>query len=300
MMPLRSAVGAELKHDDYPALFKSADKASNGFQQNFLRLIVLEYSLLVIAAVLAVPSISNGAWHAITAIILILAVATLLWRSAWKPEQKWYKARALAESVKTLTWRYAMAAHPFDKPTLAECRQELRENLEKLLETNPDLVSVLPSDASTIDQVTEEMDRLRGLSVNERGDFYQRERVLEQQRWYQVKAAANRQLARQWVGASVVGYVAAIAFSLARIAFPTWEFWPVEPLIVVAGAIVGWVQIKKFNELAAAYTVTAHEIGLIKITLDNADTVQSFSDYVNEAEGAFSREHTLWLARQAN
>ena len=87
---------------------------------------------------------------------------------------------------------------------------------------------------------------------------------------------------------------------LSRIAYPNWSIWPIEPLIVVAASIVGWVQIKKYNELSAAYTVTAHEIGLIPTTIDSPSNDALLSEFVNDAEQAFSREHTLWLARQSD
>lgn len=289
-----------MKHADFPALFKSADAASNSFQKNFLRLIKLEYALLILAAILAVPRISDASWYATTAFVLLMSAVTLLTRSIWKPEQHWYRARALTESVKTLAWRYSMGAFPFDRASAAENRQELKENLSRIVKVNAELVERLPGDAAADEQVTVEMDRLRTLPLAERQAYYQEHRVQEQRKWYRDKSAGNKKAARRWVVGSVMGYALAIGFSLARIVWPDWELWPIEPLIVIAGSIVGWVQIKKFNELAASYAVTAQEIGMINITLDSDANVKSFSDFVNEAEGAFSREHTSWLARQAH
>lgn len=289
-----------MKHEDYPALFKSADSASNNFQRNFLMLIKLEYGLLILAAIMAVPSINSPAWYATTAFVLFLSVATLLTRSIWKPEQHWYKARALAESVKTLAWRYSMDAYPFNRKSTDENLQEIKENFSRLLKMNPDLAERLPSDAAADEQVTVEMDRLRALPVAARRDYYQTHRIQDQRKWYRRKAEENKNIAFRWVSISVFGYILAIGLSLVRIIKHEWELWPIEPLIVMAGSIVGWIQIKKFNELAAAYSVTAQEIGMINITLSSDACIKSFSDFVNEAEGAFSREHTSWLARQAN
>lgn len=289
-----------MKYDDYPALFKAADTASNNFQRHFLQLIKAEYALLISAAFISVVGISGAGWHAFLAGVLLLSCATLLIRSIWKPEQNWYKARALAESVKTLTWRYAMVAYPFNRATAVENDLELRENLSRLLKMNADLVAQLPGDASADDQVTNVMDHLRSLPLSDRRQYYQENRIQEQRKWYRAKSTENKKIARRWVVVSIIGYCVAIVLSLARIVLPDWHFWQIEPLIVVASSILGWVQIKKFNELAASYAVTAQEIGMINITLSNADSVRSFSDFVNEAEGAFSREHTSWIARQAN
>jgi len=74
--------------------------------------------------------------------------------------------------------------------------------------------------------------------------------------------------------------------------------FPVEPVIVLASAVLGWMQIKKFNELASAYALTAHEIGLAETVIADAKTEQDFSKAVNEVELVFSREHTQWIARQ--
>jgi hypothetical protein len=52
------------------------------------------------------------------------------------------------------------------------------------------------------------------------------------------------------------------------------------------------MQIKKFNELTAAYTVAAHEIGLIRPKAHDATDDEKFSEFVNDSEKAFSREHT--------
>ena len=103
---------------------------------------------------------------------------------------------------------------------------------------------------------------------------------------------------RGWVIGGISAYSVAIALALLRIAFPEQEIWPIEPIIVVASSIVGWTQVKKFNELASSYTLTAHEIGIIQGRVNEIRSEQEFSEFVNEAEQAFSREHTQWVARQ--
>ncbi|EJL0954202.1 SLATT domain-containing protein, partial [Salmonella enterica] len=66
----------------------------------------------------------------------------------------------------------------------------------------------------------------------------------------------------------------------------------------LAASIVGWVQIKKYNELAVSYFLTAHEIGDIKEQFNYISSENDFLEFVNNAEKAFSREHTQWLARR--
>jgi hypothetical protein len=288
-----------MKHDDYPALFLDADNASNLHQRSFLWLIRGEYASLFFSAVFSMSFMNHTAYYAIYAGLLFLGLLMLLVRAQSKPEQCWYRCRALAESVKTLTWRYMMHAAPFDREN-AQAKDRFRSELNSIFKENIETARRITADWSGNDQITRMMESVRAMDRGDRLEFYLKNRVEDQRSWYRNKSVANRNSARAWVVVSGLCYVAAGSMALSRIALPSWQYWPIEPFIVAAASIVGWVQIKKFNELTAAYTVTAHEIGLIKSATDIVKDDETFSEFVNDAEKAFSREHTLWLARQSD
>ncbi len=243
----------------------------------------------------------GATFHLFYALAFLGALTALLTRALMKPEQRWYRCRALAESVKTLTWRYMMRAAPFAQSSkLPMARSEFRNHLQALLDENRSVAEMIASDWADESQITDEMDRIRELPLSERVAFYGSERVKEQRTWYSRKAGENKRSSRRWVLIGVLAYVVAIALALSRIEFPDWRIWPIDPVIVFASSLVGWVQIKKFNELGAAYTVTAHEIGLIAPRLQDVASETDLSECVNDAELAFSREHTLWIARQSS
>ncbi|HDQ2581608.1 TPA: SLATT domain-containing protein [Morganella morganii] len=73
---------------------------------------------------------------------------------------------------------------------------------------------------------------------------------------------------------------------------------PTELITTIISALIGWVQIKKYNELSASYALTAHEIGLIKEQSYYISSEKDFLDFIRDAETAFSREHTQWQARR--
>lgn len=286
---------------EYPALFRSADQASNARQGLYLSLLKAEYGLLFVAAVLSMNVFSGATFYAAYAFVFVLLIVVLLTRSAAKPEQDWYKCRALAESTKTLTWRYVMRAEPFEEQGQAQLpKTEFRDHLYKLFTANRAAAEKIDPDWSADDQITAGMEARRDRSFEERKIMYMTDRVQDQRHWYVKKAKFNRDAARKWVAVGVVAYLTAMALAISRIRFPDWQGWPIEPVIVFATSVIGWVQIKKFNELSAAYTITAQEIGMIKPTLEAAASERDLSDAVNEAELAFSREHTLWIARQTN
>jgi hypothetical protein len=71
-----------------------------------------------------------------------------------------------------------------------------------------------------------------------------------------------------------------------------------EPLLVGASAALSWSQAKRFRELGNAYGLTVHEISLIREESGRIKTEDDFSEFVNNSENAFSREHTQWVARR--
>ena len=289
-----------MQYASYPALFRSADDASNKKQKIYLRLIGTEYAVLLVASFLSDSAFKGPTFYLLYAFVFVVAVILLLARNFLKLQQDWYRCRALAESVKTLTWRYIMRAAPFaDGPSLQAARAEFRTQLYRTFESNRATADKIDPNWSADDQITAEMDHVRASDLDERKKYYTAHRLNDQRTWYVDKARENSRSATNWVIATVVAYMLAFALVLARIRFPDWGFWGIGPVIVFASSAIGWMQVKKFNELAAAYTVTAQEIGLIKPKLDMVSSENDFSDFINDAELAFSREHTLWIARQS-
>lgn len=283
----------------YPALYDAASKLSSSSQKTYLRLIKAEYVLLIVASILSLNLYATSQYYALYAFVFILLLFTVVSRTWQKPEQDWYKGRALAESIKTSCWRYCMKADPFGVEDSEEVsKEEFRIHLRGILEANRHIGDKIPPDSAANNQITESMLATRMLSLESRVCFYRKHRILEQQTWYRDKAKTNRRLSKVWMIVAIAIYIAAIALILARISYPEIKIWPIEPLIVTASTIVGWTQIKKFNELASSYTLTAYEIGLTIGVSKKIENEEDFSKFVVEAEQAFSREHTQWVARQ--
>ena len=99
----------------FPALHAVADRASDRQQSLYFGLVLAEYASLVAVAVLSVDMIPDRRYIILYGVLLGAALATLVVRSILKPEQRWYQARALAESVKTTAWKFAMVAKPFER-----------------------------------------------------------------------------------------------------------------------------------------------------------------------------------------
>lgn len=284
--------------DDYPALYGSASRSSAAAQSQYFLFIVAEYGLLILASVLSLgfetipeaPMFYFFAVAAATVVLLIMATK--------KPEREWYGCRALSESIKTSTWRYMMRAEPFhDGIQIAAANAEFRGVLEALLKMNRHFQDAIARFPPTGEQITSEMRLNREKSLNQRQALYAEKRIGEQLRWYTQKAKSNNNSYRWSIAACVVILGLTIVFAFVRVRSFS-HYWPTEPLLLLATSIIGWIQIKKYSELASAYSLTAHEIGIIRSRMKDVHSEAAFSDFVNEAERAFSREHTQWIARQ--
>lgn len=283
----------------YPALYDAASSLSKSSQSLYFNSIRIEYALLFVAAILSMGFSKSRIYFIAYALVFLATLCSLLWRAKEKPEQDWYKGRALAESIKTSVWCYCMRAPPFeDAPSVSVRRAEFRNLLNEILDANRRIGHRLPPERANEDQVTQEMEIIRAMSLDERKEYYLEWRIKEQRDWYRNKAVKNKRASRNWTIIGVATYGVAIVLAMARIALPDWERWPIDPAIVLASALIGWTQIKKFNELVSSYTLTAFEIGIIQGRAMERMTEGEFADFVRDAEQAFSREHTQWAARQ--
>ncbi|MBA1225301.1 DUF4231 domain-containing protein [Stutzerimonas stutzeri] len=280
----------------YPALYELADENSASKQNWHVGLIAAEYSLLLIAALFSMSFLKGFAFSLIYAIVFIILILVLLVRAYLRPVQDWYRFRALAESVKTLSWRYMMKAPPFDKDG---ARIEFAKHLADLLQAYKDSAGRGGAQFSQNKQITESMEAVRNLGLTERKEYYRRYRIIDQQVWYDNKARVNRAAGRRCVIIGVASYILAAIFVWARVYFEGFDYWPIEPVIVFASSLIGWMQLKKYGELAAAYQVAGQEISIIESALDEHVDEKSVADFVNDAEHAFSREHTMWAARNS-
>lgn len=287
-----------MEEEDYPAIYRSASLSSAASQNQHLFQVGAQYALLFSAAVVALDF--NRSSLIVYAMLLIGSTVMLVVAATIRPEKDWYASRALAESLKTSTWRYMMNAHPFDRTdTSAEAKREFADLLSEIASANEHTRKTMKRSAVSGAQLTEKMLKVRASSISDRIEFYLVHRIMNQKTWYINKAQSNRK--RFLVFAVLCGLVqaTAIVLTLIRLSDSAYlEVWPTEPLLVLASALVGWIQIKKFNELASAYNLTAHEIGMIEAKVSKDLLEKEWSDFVNEAERAFSREHTQWVARQ--
>lgn len=285
-----------MEEHDFPALYRSADKLSLDSQKHFFRILKIHLVVLVTAAVLSAINITDKWVYVFQLLALIAALGCSVYLWGVRPDRYWYAGRAVAESVKTITWRYVSRAEPFQtEDTIA--KNDFKQSLKMIFEQNHDVCSKL-IDYSNQEQFTCVMQEMRASSLDNRKNNYCEKRIRDQRDWYAKKAAFNKKRANYFFWGLILANFIGVVLAILKVAEIDPIYLPVDVFVTLAASILSWMQAKRFTELSASYALTAHEIGFINEQLATIDSEDDFSKFVGDAENAFSREHTQWAARR--
>jgi hypothetical protein len=292
-----------LNDEKMPALFQVADKASKNAQNYYVQSMKINLLLIVLAGLLGAFSLETttdkkiaafvAAIFLLSSLILTIIIQLIKW------EDVWYEGRAVAESAKTLAWRYATCAEPF-LSTLPESKvdTELRKNLNLLLQGKERLASFIQGKDVQRQYISDEMRQLRKESFKDRLDVYVNHRIKTQQEWYTNKAAFNAKWENVWFAIIIISQIGAVISAVYMIFNPKLNINLTGFFGALAAAGVAWLQLKRYQELTRSYNITALELGMVIDQSREIISEQALSVYVGDSENAISREHTLWLARR--
>lgn len=283
----------------FSSIFTMTDQASLRGQNRHLRMLRFELGTVIAGAFLG--AIDDRTPRVISAIAFVLAIVMRASRLAGNPVGDWHQGRAAAESVKTLCWRYAVCANPFGRQLDdAAVDREFVQRLDEILGQVSGL-HVMPPAEQEDEQITPWMRATRALSLAERQELYKTARIDDQRRWYAAKARSASVNSQRWgVGVLLLECLAA-AMAVASLSEMD-GFGKVVPgtllgvLASLIAAATAWTQARQFGNLAAAYTIAHQELTSIRGLLARPLEEGQWSEFVDSAEGAISREHTMWRA----
>ena len=290
-----------IEESEFPALYHAADRNSLDGQRRFLTATQLRLVMLVVAAVFGLVIWRRGradlaAVVAGAAFAVALAAEHYLLRR--RPDRLWYDGRAVAESAKTLTWRYLVGGSPFGREEVNE-READKLLLDRFRQITGSLGGAhLVPITGAAEQISPALRRFRSLPLEERRELYRNGRIGGQQAWYARTARWNERRATQW---SLV-LTTLEALGLAGGVLKATGVLRVDLLGLASAVVAGgaaWVQAKQHQTLANAYAVTSQELSTISGQVDWASTEQEWAHFVDQAEEAISREHTLWRASRS-
>jgi len=215
------------------------------------------------------------------------------------PEKIWFGARAVAESIKSITWRYIVGGEPFSidlEPQTADL--QFVDRLRSIMQERRSLAWKYGVEPADHPQITQQMRMYRASSTRERLLLYVRERIVDQRSWYGTKANESQSLHMKWFWVAIMSQAVALTSAIVMIQALNSPVNLTGAFSAVAASALAWLQMKNYQDLAQAYALAAHELGLIEAQSEYIRTEAELSSFVANSENAISREHTMWVARR--
>lgn len=232
------------------------------------------------------------------AFLLLGLIFTIIIKTK-KFEDYWYQGRALAESCKTLSWRFMTCAELFEiNVDSATAEVRFIDKIKQLSHEFVDLNKTLNSNLLNKPVISSLMWAVRNLTTIERKEYYLKNRIEDQRNWYSNKAEKNRKRYNLWFGIIITSQTLALISVTYLIKDPNSKLNLVGFFTTLASCGISWLQLKKHQELKQAYTTAAQELGFIAALANQINTDDELSKFVLDSENAISREHTLWLAQR--
>lgn len=296
-MPVR------ITYDAYPALYQVADASSASGQRTYRRLVAAELVFVLAGAAFAVlgafvPGLVP-LFPSLAAAALIGAIAIKLLNRQSGSDRRWFDGRAVAETVKTQTWRYMMRVAPYGSDATAD--ESFARDVLGAMRARPAFEQPLDRLPPDPRQISSAMRAVRALPLGERLQVYLAERLNDQALWYKTRAVANQASGRRWFWLSLLAQVLAAAFAFVSIIRPED---PVASLVgmfaAIATAATAWAQLGRHDELSKAYALAYQELITFETLAGSVTTEQDLDGLVMNGESAISREHTMWMAKRAD
>ncbi|WP_180118376.1 DUF4231 domain-containing protein [Acinetobacter sp. YH12096] len=297
-----------MEQKDFPCYFIAGDNASLKAQKYYLRLFRLDLILMCIASIATIYSFNEIELRKYIYYVVFFSIAgaliTSLILKVKRYEDIWYRGRALAESCKTLTWRYVTCSEFFENTlTASEAKKRFISRIKEISNQFQDISKELKSKDVCKNIITDKMIENRLLPVEEREKIYLKERVEDQLRWYSTKSELNKKKYSKWFWIVIILQIITLICAFLLIENPESNFNWVSVLTTFSASGLSWLQVKNYQENKEAYLTATSELNLILADYESLDKSQTnreieFSKFVLDAENAMSREHTMWLAQK--
>ncbi len=294
---------SKILEKDYPNLYQASDHASKSSQSNYILIVAIDLVSMILASALAIYNyqcvVAKTYIYVISGLLLLSGFIFTIIIITKKFEDIWYQGRALAESCKTLTWRFITCSELFENSlTIQEAKNKFIERTKEFSQEFTELNKVLNTKKLNLPVISDLMLRVRQLPLADRKEYYIKYRLEDQKTWYSNKAEFNKTKYNFWFGVILTSQALSIVSISFLISNPQCDWNLVGLFTTIASSAISWLQLKQHQELKQAYTTASQELNFIVALADNVHTENEFSKFVLDSENAISREHTLWLAQR--
>jgi len=284
-------------------LYQVSDSSAIQAQKKHFRLVKAKIAFLLIIVVVTslgwnqAPSLRTTA-AIVLAIFLVISMFISAIMDMRKFDRTWFSSRAIAESVKTESWKFVMKVKPYDGDVPdSEAEDCFLDRLDELLHSQPFVCSELvPNPQST--QITNRMRQMRSETFENRRAYYIQRRIHDQKDWYSKKAEFNKGQESQWFIVAWILQLAAAVIAIVVIGFSDLIINPVGALTTAGAGALSWLHARSYRELSQSYGLVAQELSLLEVRANQVSMEEKLTEIVLDTEKTISREHTIWLARR--
>lgn len=283
---------------DYPQLYRAADNLSIKYQKIHFGLLATYLLSLIVGAIISMCG-NSVLTNSISLVLFLLSATLYVISKILNPLDLWYNGRAVAESVKSMTWKWMMMAEPYPYKTPGTASMDLQKDLQSLLKQNDTLFKHYQNDEDdNFYSISDKMREIRNATTREKLTFYNKNRVHNQLKWYRKKSRIFRNMHIVFSIVVILCYIIIIILMIINIINPKIQL-PIELISAIVAALISWTESKKYDELSCAYSLAVNDISIINNHLLEGQVGDNeVSEYVINSENAFSREHTQWIARK--
>lgn len=292
-----------MENIEFPNYYQAADKSSLKAQSNYVNILRADLISMVFASALSIYNYQNiedrSIIYIISGFLLLLSLVLTVVIRTKRYEDIWYQGRALAESCKTLTWRFICCSEYFEANlTVLEVKKRFVSRIKELSTEFSELTKNLDSKILNLPIITPKMLDIRAKNTLERKEYYIANRINDQKEWYSNKAEYNIKKYNLWFGIILLSQVVAL-ISMVLIIVNPYNNWNIVGLFTtIASSAISWLQLKQHQELKQAYTTATQELNFIEALSEDISTEDELSRFILDSENAISREHTMWLAQR--
>lgn len=278
-----------------PAMHRAADAASGSAQRGYLLAIRVQIAVAILGALAGLAGDGSVRWLGwVSVVAFVILLVAQFWQRSSRLQARWYQARAAAEAAKTLAWRYAVGAPPFDPPP-QECDRALVDRLHEVAAKLKDVQLPVAADST---QISEAMRTLRAAPLATRMAAYQAGRLGDQVQWYSARSSGLGAAGLRWDAAF---YTLAVVSILGAVSYATGTLDGAIAGVAttVLAGVLTWMSTRNHQTLATSYALAALELSLASELARTVTDEPSWRTFVDDAEAAISREHSLWLASRS-
>ncbi len=287
---------ATLSDEDLSEVVQAADAVAIRSQRSYIWSMRLHYTLLVVAAACgSFAFVIPGTDADVVAIVGALCFGTSLmlrvYRNTKDSESQWLTARAVAESTKGDSWRYAVGGTPFttDLEAGAARRLFLQRQQDEIL----DLGVSLADQGADLAYLTPAMKDLRAQGFEVRREAYLNGRLADQLRWYAAKSVRHATLADRWFVAMLLAEAAGLAAAVVKAA-GLLDADLLGIFAAMASAFGAWNQMRQHRRTAGAYRRTASTLTTLLAGAREDVTEKTWPAFVDRAERLMGDELSAW------